>query len=183
MLPPIHLRCLISLLIHHRPNPLSICVDVLFYCAPLFRHLGMLEHACFYVCDHFGLPKNFYPPWSLLSSFSSVSLPCWLFFDIGQCLVPPTKCKVMTESSLYLFVWVHFDHVLSYVVILINLFTMFILPSPVVMARTQSPCPFLLMYFVVFIHCSIVWEFLGTYVFGHVLILAFPGVNFPCIHA
>ena len=180
MFPPIHLRCLISLLIWQCPKHLSILIDVFLYYAPLCHHLGMPEHAFFCTCYHFRVPRHFYPPWSLVLSFETVTLWCWFFFDVRKHLGPPIKSKVMDESSPYLFVWIHFYHVLSYVVVFLCPFTMFILPYPMETARPPSPCLFILMCFVVVLHCAIIWEFLGAHVFGCAVISPFLGVNCEC---
>ena len=46
---------------------------------------------------------SFNPQWSLLFSFSSISLWCWFYVDVGKCLgPPPTKCKIVMESSSYM---------------------------------------------------------------------------------
>ena len=98
-------------------------------------------------------------------------------FDIGKRPSPTSKCKVATESSPYLLVWMHFDHMLSYVSIFPYLFVMFILPSYATMVGSLSPYPFGLMYSVVVLYCVAVWVFLSTNMFGRVIFSACLGVN------
>lgn len=71
----------------------------------------------------------------------------------------------------------HFEWVISYVVVFLHMFTMFLFSSHMEIDRPLSPCLFILICFFVVLNCATIWESLGAHVFWRVLILAFPGVN------
>ena len=126
-------------------------------------------------------------PYPLVWTFFGPILPCvtiflylfvmWFSFDIGQCLSPTSKCKVVIESSTYLLVSMHFDRIMSYVASLPCLFSMFVLPSCAARIGPSSPCSFVLMYDVVFLHYASIWVWLGAYTFGCLIDSTFLGLN------
>ena len=66
--------------------------------------------------------------------------------------------------------WMHFDRVLSYVVIWLRPFAIFVLPSNLAMTKRPFPYPFVLICCVIVLHCATVWACPNAHVFGHVLV-------------